>query len=276
VQGKVELADSAETLLGTDTTRATHPAGVKAAINKKLELYVPFSHYTSKGTLLAGANDADGVTEVAVGTNGQVLTADSAEFSGVKWAVPPMPNTLVADWNDAITPGFYYGTAAANAPSTDYFTGVVEYDGLHNRVIQTLHVAVGTAARQKEEYRRVYTSSWSAWIRVDLPEDTGWVNLASYLNASFTGTLWGRRIGSSNEIYGSLSGTVASGTTPVDFITTNPLPAAWRSTSNRWGTAYSGGYNLNVVVRADGTMGFGNRTGSSVTTPQFSISYFTG
>lgn len=33
VAGKVELATNAETVTGTDTVRATHPAGVKAAIN---------------------------------------------------------------------------------------------------------------------------------------------------------------------------------------------------------------------------------------------------
>jgi len=41
----------------------------------------------AKGDLIAGtANDAFG--RVAVGTNGQVLTADSAQTAGVKWATP--------------------------------------------------------------------------------------------------------------------------------------------------------------------------------------------
>ena len=39
----------------------------------------------AKGDLLAGTG-ADTATQVTVGTNDQVLTADSAQASGVKWA----------------------------------------------------------------------------------------------------------------------------------------------------------------------------------------------
>ena len=39
----------------------------------------------AKGDLLAGTG-ADTATQVTVGTNDQVLTADSAQTSGVKWA----------------------------------------------------------------------------------------------------------------------------------------------------------------------------------------------
>jgi hypothetical protein len=41
----------------------------------------------AKGDLIA-ATAADSVTRLAVGTNGQVLTADSAETTGLKWATP--------------------------------------------------------------------------------------------------------------------------------------------------------------------------------------------
>lgn len=41
-----------------------------------------------KGDLLAGT-EADTLTRVAVGTDGQVLTADSASAAGVKWAAAP-------------------------------------------------------------------------------------------------------------------------------------------------------------------------------------------
>ena len=44
----------------------------------------------AKGDLIAGTG-ADTVSRIAVGTNGYVLTADSAEATGVKWAVAAAP-----------------------------------------------------------------------------------------------------------------------------------------------------------------------------------------
>lgn len=79
----------------------------------------------------------------------------------------------VTDWNNATEVGFYYGTGAANAPSpSTWFTGIVEYDGLHNRIIQTLHNATATATNQREEQRRVFASGvWSVWTRMDVLPD---------------------------------------------------------------------------------------------------------
>jgi len=46
--------------------------------------------FDAKGDLLAGTG-ADAYARVSVGTNGQVLTADSAQSGGVKWAAIPTP-----------------------------------------------------------------------------------------------------------------------------------------------------------------------------------------
>jgi hypothetical protein len=45
------------------------------------------SNIDAKGDLLAGTAD-NTIGRLAVGTNGQVLTADSAETTGMKWATP--------------------------------------------------------------------------------------------------------------------------------------------------------------------------------------------
>lgn len=50
-------------------------------------LYVPKSLVDAKGDLFAGSAD-NTVVRVPVGSNNQVLTADSAQSSGVKWATP--------------------------------------------------------------------------------------------------------------------------------------------------------------------------------------------
>jgi hypothetical protein len=54
---------------------------------------IPASAFTAKGVLLVGTGVSTYQSQT-VGTNGQVLTADSAESDGVKWATPtsPAPN----------------------------------------------------------------------------------------------------------------------------------------------------------------------------------------
>lgn len=54
--------------------------------------YSLLSTYTTKGDILAATGAATAI-RLGVGTNGQVLTADSAQASGVKWAVPSITVT---------------------------------------------------------------------------------------------------------------------------------------------------------------------------------------
>ena len=51
---------------------------------------VPKSTVTTKGDLIAATGSAT-VTRVAVGTNNYVLTADSTQSAGLKWAAAPVP-----------------------------------------------------------------------------------------------------------------------------------------------------------------------------------------
>lgn len=113
------------------------------------------------------------------------------------------------------------------------------------------------------------------WGGEDNPlSDTGVVDLSSYLEAGFTGTLVGRRIGAMAEISGDIGGSFPSNAA-TSFVSSTPLPSEWRPTGlNRWGAAYSGAYSLNALIRPDGTLAVGNRVGTTVTTPQFSIFYF--
>lgn len=78
--GQVLTADSGET------------TGLKwAAVSGA---YVPLAEIDAKGDLLVGsANDT--LNNLAVGSNDQVLTADSAQTLGVKWAAPAAPPTTI-------------------------------------------------------------------------------------------------------------------------------------------------------------------------------------
>ncbi len=72
---QILVADSGQTL------------GVKWAAVPGTSAFVPVSTIDAKGDLLVGsANDA--IDNLAVGSNDQVLTADSGQTLGVKWATP--------------------------------------------------------------------------------------------------------------------------------------------------------------------------------------------
>jgi hypothetical protein len=68
---------------------------------------IPASTVTTKGDLLA-ATSAATVTRLGVGSDGQILTADSASTPGVKWASAPVGSVTATD--STITVG---GTATA-------------------------------------------------------------------------------------------------------------------------------------------------------------------
>jgi hypothetical protein len=80
-----------------------------------------------------------------------------------------MTGAAITDWNTAITPGFYWGISAANAPvavdggSGSWFTGVVTYHpGPTPRYLQEVREA--RTAPQSISYRRYWNgTSWTAW-----------------------------------------------------------------------------------------------------------------
>jgi hypothetical protein len=81
--GAVQLND---TTSSTSTSEAATANSVKSAWDLA-NAAVPKALVDAKGDLLV-ATAADTVDRLGVGTNGHVLTADSAETAGVKWAEP--------------------------------------------------------------------------------------------------------------------------------------------------------------------------------------------
>ena len=82
-KGAVQLSDSTST---TSSILAATPTAVKSAYDLA-NAAIAKTIVDAKGDLI-GATAADTPARLAVGTNGQVLTADSTEATGLKWATP--------------------------------------------------------------------------------------------------------------------------------------------------------------------------------------------
>ena len=81
--GAVQLTDSTSS---TSTTTAATPNSVKTSYDLA-NAAIAKSIVDAKGDIIA-ATAADTVSRLAVGSNGQVLTADSTAATGIKWATP--------------------------------------------------------------------------------------------------------------------------------------------------------------------------------------------
>jgi hypothetical protein len=97
VTGRVELASAAETVTGTDGTRATHSAGVKAAMDARINAVAAFTCTIAPGAVLT--KTADLRTNVAL--SGAVFDAGSnyveftAAFSGLPADLLNSPRNFV-------------------------------------------------------------------------------------------------------------------------------------------------------------------------------------
>jgi len=81
--------------------------------------YVPAALPDAKGDLLA-ASGPDALARLPLGTSGQVLTADSAQTLGVKWATPAAPGITSGYWQAGAgtTPKLTVQSSAPSSPAT--------------------------------------------------------------------------------------------------------------------------------------------------------------
>jgi hypothetical protein len=84
---QTQLNAKQATVSGVSDTEIGYLDGVTSAIQTQLDAKIAKADIAAKGAILVGTGSGTYLSQ-SVGTNGQVLTADSAETDGVKWATP--------------------------------------------------------------------------------------------------------------------------------------------------------------------------------------------
>jgi len=157
--GSLQLATNAETQAGTDATKAVTPAGIQSKVSDSIattssttiasstavktaydlaDAAIPKATLLAKGSLV-GATAAGTPADVAVGTDGQVLKADSTAATGVSWgSFQFIQYDDISASFDGVAVAFPLtvgAVAKAPAPSTNimvYLGGVAQTPGAGN------------------------------------------------------------------------------------------------------------------------------------------------
>ncbi len=82
-----DLANAGTALTTVSATELGYLDGVTSAVQTQVDAKIAKSTVTTKGDILA-ATGSGTIVRQGVGSDGQVLTADSAEADGIKWATP--------------------------------------------------------------------------------------------------------------------------------------------------------------------------------------------
>lgn len=140
-----DLANAGTALTSVSATELGYLDGVTSAVQTQINSKIGQSTainptiVDAKGDIIA-ATAADTVARLAVGANNTVLTADSAEATGLKWATPAGGAFV----------GCFLSKSATQALTTATFTALtfntedIDTDGFHSTVSNTSRITIPT------------------------------------------------------------------------------------------------------------------------------------
>jgi hypothetical protein len=99
-----DIANAGTAFTTVTPTELGYVDGVTSAIQTQLDAKVPASIATTKGDIIVATGNATLVRQ-GVGTNGQVLTADSSQADGVIWATPTVGDITAVTAGTGISGG---------------------------------------------------------------------------------------------------------------------------------------------------------------------------
>lgn len=106
---------------------------------------IPATIFDAKGDIIA-ATAADTASRLAVGTNGQVLTADSTAATGLKWASASSAPTFVGC---QLTKSTAQSISSGTETIITFDTETFDSDGFHSTVTNTSRITIPTGKAGK-------------------------------------------------------------------------------------------------------------------------------
>jgi hypothetical protein len=172
--------------LAIDST-VTTLTGTQTLTNKTLTspvLTTPsISNIDAKGDLLAGTAD-NTIGTRSIGTNGQVLTADSAEATGMKWATPAASSFAGCYLSKSANQSLANNTTVNITFDTEQY----DTDGFHSTTTNTQRITIptGKAGKYLIIGQLAYASN-STGLRYATLNKNGSTNFGRAMNAAING-----------------------------------------------------------------------------------------
>jgi hypothetical protein len=185
--GIVELATNAETLAGTDATRAVTPAALGAFLPGTTGVGLGKAFTPGRGSLdVSGQifqNDGQAVTSVGHQHDATAITSGILPSDRLRPALRTQAQEVFGDWNSHTQTGFYDGNALLNRPpGTDWLWVTVNRHSQNaDWVVQQATEFFGT---QRTWIRTCYYGDWQQWKEVRTGADIAVVQVDTVIRTA--------------------------------------------------------------------------------------------